>query len=187
MEALARKPTHYDPDAELVAAAQRDPRQFLALYERHFPRVHRYVRLRVHHQQAAEDITSKIFLTALDRIQRYRAEGCFGAWLFRIAQNEVQDSFKSRTEGPAEREALDALPDRDPGPESQALSGERFAALGRLLRTLGPDQQHLLALRFGTDLSAGEIGVIVGKSPEAVRVYLHRTIKELRLRYEDER
>ena len=36
-----------DPDAEFVAAARAQPREFLALYDRYFDRVLGYVRLRV--------------------------------------------------------------------------------------------------------------------------------------------
>jgi RNA polymerase sigma factor (sigma-70 family) len=187
MEALARKPTYSDPDADLVSAAQHDPSRFLALYERYLTRVHRYVRLRVRHEEAAEDITSQIFLTVLARVQGYRAEVCFSAWLFRIAHNAVQDSYRVRPTEPAGTETLDALPDHEPGPEARALNGESFAALQDVISTLRLEQQHLLALRYGADQSAAEIGAVIGKTPEAVRVQLHRTIKELRQRYQDER
>jgi RNA polymerase sigma-70 factor, ECF subfamily len=187
MEALARKPTYSDPDADLVSAAQRDPTRFLALYERYLTRVHRYVRMRVRHEETAEDITSQIFLTVLARVPSYRGEGCFGAWLFRIAHNTVQDSYRARPKEPAGMDMLEALPDHEPGPEARAVSGETFATLQYVISTLRPEQQHLLALRYGADQSAAEIGAVIGKSPEAVRVQLHRTIKELRQRYQDER
>jgi DNA-directed RNA polymerase specialized sigma24 family protein len=66
-----------DPDAELVAAARGQPREFLALYDRYFDRVLSYVRLRIRDPAACEDVTSHVFTTALEQIGRFRGEGSF--------------------------------------------------------------------------------------------------------------
>jgi hypothetical protein len=66
-----------DTDAELVAAARRQPREFLALYDRYFDRVLGYVRLRIRDAATCEDVTSHVFTTALEQIGRFRGEGSF--------------------------------------------------------------------------------------------------------------
>ena len=177
--------TTADPDRELVAAAQRDPARFLALYDRYFVRIHGYVRLRVRDRAACEDVTSAIFTTALARIDSFNGDGAFGAWLFRIARNAVYDLYRTNRdrEQPLVEEALALLPDTALGPEERALAGERAARLRALVGTLTPEQQHLLALRYGAGLTPIEIGRVVGKSAVAVRVSLHRTLGELRRRY----
>jgi hypothetical protein len=48
-----------DPDAELVARARADPREFLGLYDRYFDRVLGYARLRVADGPTCEDVTSQ--------------------------------------------------------------------------------------------------------------------------------
>jgi len=186
MEAKHHQITEIDPDDDIVVAARHDPGQFVALYDRYVQQVYRYVRMRVPHEQAAEDITSQVFLTALARIDSLRSEGSFAAWLFRVARNAVQDTYRARSTSSVEAEVLEALPDMDPGPEALALAGENAVALRALIDTLRPEQQHVLALRFGADLSATEIGAMLDKSPEAVRVALHRAIKELRQRYKND-
>jgi len=172
-----------DPEAALVAAAQRDPAQFVALYDRYFPRVHGYVRVRVRDAAAAEDVTSQVFMTALAQIHSFRAGGSFAAWLFRIAHNAVADTYRARRPDWAADAVFDALPDAAPGPEEQALAGERAARLRALVATLRPEQQHLLALRYGAGLSFGEIGQTTGKTAVAVRVSVHRILRDLRRRY----
>jgi len=124
-----------DPDADLVAAARRDPAQFVALYDRYFPRVHGYVRLRVRDTATAEDVTSQVFTTALAAMGSYHAGGSFGAWLFRIAHNAVADTYRARRPDQPGDEALSDRPDAAPGPEEQALTAERRAHL----RSLGGD------------------------------------------------
>jgi len=174
-----------DPDREFVAAAQHDPTCFLALYDRHFARVHGYVRLRIRDRATCEDVTSAIFATALAKINTFHGGGTFGAWLFRIAQRAVYDVYRGGhgREQPLVEETLALLPDTGLGPEEQALAGEQSARLRSLVGALRPEQQHLLALRYGAGLTPAEIGRVVGKSPVAVRVSLHRTVGELRRRY----
>lgn len=174
-----------DPDRELVAAAQRDPAAFLALYDRHFARVHGYVRLRIRDRALCEDVTSAIFTTALAKIGGFHGGGAFGAWLFRIAQHAVYDVYRADRgrEGPLVEEALASLPAAALGPEEQVLARERAARLRALVGVLRPEQQHLLALRYGAGLTPAEIGRVAGKSAVAVRVSLHRALAELRRRY----
>ena len=185
------KPVAADPDADLVVAAKADPTQFRELYDRYFPRVHGYVRLRLRDRASCEDATSQVFLTALAQLHTFRGEGNFAAWLFRIAQHAMQRSYRAQQRQPSlpneeVEEALAALPDSAPGPEEQALASERRTELRSLLYTLDPAEQHLLALRFGAGLSTQEIARLLGKSGVAVRVSLHRTLKGLRRRYNDE-
>jgi RNA polymerase sigma-70 factor (ECF subfamily) len=172
-----------DPDAALVAAAQGDPTRFVALYDRYVARVHGYVRVRIRDAATCEDVTSQVFTTALAKLAGFRGGGSFGAWLFRIAQNAVHDVYRRQRVDPLPVAALDALRDGAPGPEEQALAEERAERLRTLLATLPPEQQHLLALRYGAGLSFEEIGRVVGKSTVAARVSIHRILQDLRRRY----
>lgn len=168
-----------DPDARLVAAAQADPQSFGALYDRYFGRVLAYVRLRIRDAAACEDVTSIVFTTALARLGSFRGDGSFAGWLFQIARHAVYD---------AQREVRFAdLPDELPSPgtntEQSFVEQERVELLHRLIRSLRPEEQHLLALRYGAGLSFAEIGVVVGASEGTVRVRLHRLLHNLRERY----
>ena len=168
-----------DPDAELVAAARTNPREFLALYDRYFDRVLGYVRLRIRDPAACEDVTSRVFTTALEQIGRFRGEGSFGGWVFQIARNAVRDVQRQRTFDQLQGEG----PAAGPTPEEHVLELERARELHTLIRRLRPEQQHLLALRYGAGLPYEEIGAIVGSAPATVRVRMHRILEELRLRY----
>ena len=64
-----------DDDRALVTAAQRDRRQFTALYERNVDAVHAYVYRRVDNRADAEDITSLVFQKALANLDRFEWRG----------------------------------------------------------------------------------------------------------------
>ena len=168
-----------DPDAALVAAALKEPRMFLALYDRYFERVLGYVRLRIRDAAMCEDVTSTVFTTALAQLGRFRGDGSFAGWLFQIARNAVRDVHR--------RPALNALPceltGSEPDVEEQFLARERATELHAVVGRLKPEQQHLLALRYGAGLAFDEIAEIVGANPGTVRVRMHRIIEELRRRY----
>jgi RNA polymerase sigma-70 factor (ECF subfamily) len=168
-----------DTDAELVAAARRQPREFLALYDRYFDRVLGYVRLRVRDAATCEDVTSHVFTTALEQIGRFRGEGSFAGWLFQIARNAVRDVQRQRTADPFVEERAAS----DPTPEERVLERERTDELRALIRRLRPEQQHLLALRYGAGLTFEDIGAIFDSAPATVRVRMHRILEDLRRRY----
>lgn len=168
-----------DPDAELVAAARAQPREFLALYDRYFDRVLGYVRVRVRDPATCEDVTSQVFMTALEQIGRFRGEGSFAGWLFQIARNAVYDVQRRRVVEPfvIERAAI------EPSPEERVLAQERVEELRVVIRRLRPEQQDLLALRYGAGLAFEEIGAILDSAPATVRVRMHRILEEMRRRY----
>jgi RNA polymerase sigma-70 factor (ECF subfamily) len=155
------------------------PAEFFALYDRYFDRVLGYVRLRIRDPATCEDVTSHVFTTALAQIGRFRGEGSFAGWLFQIARNAVHDVQRRRIAEPFPEPPAAA----EPNPEEQILERERARELHAAIRGLRPDQQHLLALRYGAGLAFEEIGAIVECAPATVRVRMHRTLEELRRRY----
>ena len=70
----------------LIEAAQRDRARFAELYEKNFERVYAYVAARVRDHDAAQDLTSDVFHSALAGLARFEWRGVpFAAWLLRIA------------------------------------------------------------------------------------------------------
>ena len=77
-----------------------DVSNFSALYEAYSSEVFRYVRSVLKDQNKSEDITSQVFLVALEKIKDYEYSDIpFKYWLFGIARNKMLKSFKaSKTE-----------------------------------------------------------------------------------------
>jgi RNA polymerase sigma-70 factor (ECF subfamily) len=71
-------------------------------------------------------------------------------------------------------------------PESAALLKEARTRLRALLAQLDPDKRELLVLRFVSRLTAREIGLVVGKSEQAVQKQLTRTLHALKERYDED-
>jgi RNA polymerase sigma-70 factor, ECF subfamily len=174
-------------EAALILASQADPRAFDALYRRYLARVYRYLRAHVGSDDEADDLTQQVFLKALDALPRYRPRGTpFVAWLFQIARHTAADAYRRRrptVAWDAVPEALHPLAEQEP--EAAALRLEALAQLGVLLARLDARRRELLALRFAAGLTAPEIAKVVGKSPDAVKKQLSRTIQLLKEQYRE--
>ncbi len=74
----------------LVEAAKKDPEQFRSLYNRYYERIFMYVWQRIDDKEVAHDVTSQVFLKAMQNLYKYEFKGVpFASWLYRIAKSEV--------------------------------------------------------------------------------------------------
>jgi RNA polymerase sigma factor (sigma-70 family) len=169
-----------DDERELVERAKQDPRQFGALYDRHFQQIYRFVYSRVREQSAAEDVTSEIFIKALKAMPRYQDTGRpFAAWLYQIAVNAIADRY--RTLRPAH--SLDDFHDLSvagPALEDLAAHRDELRRIWTLVEQLPAQQKTALVLKFQEDMKIEDIAVAMGKSAGAVKLLIHRGVSRLR-------
>lgn len=173
-------------DEALALAAQGDQEAFGVLYERYVGRIYNYVYYRTGNVDDAEDLTARVFFRALRHIGNYSDRGLpFSAWLYRIAHNLVANWHRDnsrRREVPLE-DVLWHRPHAE-HPEAVLLQSEEWEKLLRVLRTLPPERQQLLILKFVEHLSNADIGQIMGRTEGAVKSLYHRTLLALRENFE---
>ena len=138
-------------------------------------RVYSYVAYRIGDGPEAEDVTSEVFERAL----RYRgsydeSRGRPVAWLLGIARRCVDDALSARPRT-SPTDSADIAADSDVGTDV-----ERRVMLAAAIGTLDEHARDLLALRYGADLTARQIGEILGMRANTVEVALHRTLARLR-------
>jgi RNA polymerase sigma-70 factor (ECF subfamily) len=169
-----------DEERRLIERAKRDPREFGALYDRHFQQIYRFVYSRVREQTAAEDVTSEVFIKALKAMPRYQDTGRpFAAWLYQIAVNAIADRY--RTLRPTH--ALDDFHDLSvggPDIDEQAAQRDEIRRIWRLVEGLPLQQRTALVLKFQEDMKIEDIAVAMGKTPGAVKLLIHRGVSRLR-------
>ena len=137
-------------------------------------RVYAYVAYRLGDGPDAEDVTSDVF----ERAVRYRAsydvrKGEPIAWLLGIARRLIAEWAAARPPIPV------PLPDlvSDESLEESVIHG---ATLARAVAALEDRDRELIALRYGSDLTARQIGDLLGLRTNTVEVALHRAIERLR-------
>jgi RNA polymerase sigma-70 factor (ECF subfamily) len=148
---------------------KRDP---LADPEPLIRRVYAYCAYRLGDGAEAEDATSDTFERAL----RYRSSfdsrrGTSSAWLVGIARRAVDDLLSRR------------LTTVEHVPEQLAPEHDRTLRLdlAQALDQLDQRERELVALRYGADLTARQIGALLELRTNAVEVALHRALNRLRV------
>ena len=167
-------------ERELVERAKRDPREFGALYDRHFQQIYRFVYSRVREQTAAEDVTSEVFIKALKAMPRYQDTGRpFAAWLYQIAVNAIADRYRSlRPSQPLED--FHDLSVSGPSIDEQAAQRDEIRRSWAIVEELPEQQRMALVLKFQEDMKIEDIAVAMGKTSGAVKLLIHRGVTRLR-------
>ena len=167
---------------QLLRQARQTPSQFTLLYDRHVTSVYRYLLARVGNIQDAEDLTSQTFLEALESLPRYRGTGDFRAWLFRIARNKSIDHYRKHRRDVSLMEDDDFADEGLETPDTAVEQSMALASVVRHLRALSPDRAEVISLRLFAQLEIKEIAVTLNKPETAVRMLLHRGIRDLQNR-----
>ena len=148
-------------------------------------RVYAYAAYRLGDGADADDVTSETFERALRYRDSYDAtKGPPAAWLIGIAQRCVADSLRRRTDliSTTDETVVDQMTEADHA-DSSALRLDVSAAVA----TLGLRDRELIALRYGADLKAKDIAVVLGEKTNAVEVALHRALDRLTSLLEESR
>jgi len=170
-----------EDEPKLISAAQRDPAEFTALYDRYFRPVYRYLYSRVGSVPEAEDLTAQTFLAALEALPRYRHRGHFAAWLFTIARNKIRDHYRhSSPSASLDENRADQAED----PLTQVTRSDQLEQLLELVRGLDEGEQELIRLRCVAGLSFAEIGASLGRKEEAVKKAYYRLVARLQRQLE---
>jgi len=150
------------------------------LYDEYAPRIYAYLYRRVHDAQLAEDLTGEVFVRVLQAIRSERFwHTSFRGWLYRIAHNLVVDHYRKQPPAPPLELDEQLVADLD-SPESVVTKRLSHRRLRSAISRLTQSQQHVLALRFGEQLTAREVGEVMGKSVSAVEALQHRGVAALR-------
>ena len=176
---------HADEGADYdVRRIGRDPRAMEAFYLEHLAVVRQFVTRRTYDPHTAADLISATFLSAMNSAHRYSADkGTPSAWLlgvaFRTVRAEERRSARHwrathRAGGRRELadDAIDAL-------EKQIDAQRAHSATLSALRALPRVDQALLELTALEELSVADAARVLGLTPGAARVRLHRARQRL--------
>jgi RNA polymerase sigma-70 factor (ECF subfamily) len=146
------------------------------LFRRYGSGVSRYVLLRVGSSELAEEITARVFLSAVRNF--HQQNGSVVGWLWAIIRTELSRHFRQHS-----HQAYPAdLASTAGSPSEQLERRERDEILHAALKQLPEDVQEIVSLKFFLGVSNLEIAQATGLTPSNVGVKLHRTLKELRAR-----
>ena len=168
-----------DFDDVLSRARSGDETAFLRLWDHLHPRLLRY--LRVLGCDEADDVASETWLQAVRDLSRFDGGADdFRGWLFRIGRHRAIDASRARIRSQRRLQTAAAAPVVDPSPvEDEVLDGLSTRQAVAVVAGLSRDQAEVVALRIIAGLDTAAVADMLGKSPGAVRIALHRGLRTL--------
>jgi RNA polymerase sigma-70 factor, ECF subfamily len=166
-------------DSVLNGLRDLDQRVIGAIYDQYFPEVYRYVLYRVGDPALAEDISSDVFVRLLEAVQGKRPpQTNLKGWLIGTASHAVADHLRQIYRRP-EEEISESMPDRGPSLTAEVDQREQNRMVNDAYAQLTPEQQHVLALRFGQGYSLEETATFMNKNVNAVKALQFRALAAL--------
>ena len=150
------------------------------LFERHQKEIFRYFYYRIGDPHIAEDLTSEVFLRALQALPDLRIKPIsFQAWLFQIARNLSIDHYR-KTKGREERileEQMNHSTDHAERTVDLGLTGQK---LRDALAELPAAQRDVIIMRFVAGMPVREVATVLEKSEDAIKSLQRRGLQALR-------
>ena len=169
-----------DEEVLQIKAAIANPQAFGALYNKYYLRIFRYVFQRVEDEDTAADVTSVVFSKALFSLSKYQFRGVpFSAWLFRVAQNELNQLFRKNKVQKVVNVPLENLAQIAEDAAEENLE-ERIESLKKAMKDLSEDELELIEQRYFESRSYKEMSEILDMEENNARVKTFRVIQKLK-------
>ena len=143
--------------------------EFNKLYREYGPLVHGILLARLPRDEVP-DVLQDVFLAAFKNLGSLRDKNAAGGWLVKIARNHAANFYRSSRPTVILADDIEGRSDRH---------SEAAEAL-RMIKTLPDAYCETLVLRLVEGMTGDEIARQTGKTPESIRVNLHRGMTMLR-------
>lgn len=171
-------------EKQLVMAAKTDSDSFAQLYDYYFPKVYAFVASKIRHQENAEDLVSDIFFKMLKALPNFEWRDLpFGAWVFRIARNRINDHLRelyTKQNVDLENVKESCLEKETDSPQHKAKQSELHTKVAEFIQKLPTREADVIKLKFFSELSNKEIAQALDISESNVGVIIFRTLKLLK-------
>ena len=172
-------------DSELMRQVRGGRTAALAtLFERHHARLYGYCLRMTGNRSEAEDVVQEVFMKMLKYKTTFKDDSKFVPWMFGIGRNACLAQLRRTALDRAPAGALDDNAVPDTALEERSDDGESDLVRRALLR-LPEERREVLVLSRYEYKTYDEIAAVLDCSVGAVKVRVHRAMKQLREIYFD--
>lgn len=150
---------------------------FTEYYNQYKNKIFVYFLYRVNfNNEVAEDLTSEVFLKALDAFDSFDEDRSFQSWIFTIAHNHLVNYYKR-----AQRETYE-LKDNQAVDSHEKMVSLRYElqVILEQINKMEENDKEVLLLRFVDNMNNTEIADLLGKSEGSIRTRISRALDKLR-------
>ncbi len=160
------------------------------LVRRYHVSLMRYLRRLAGSDHSAEELHQQTWLSVLEHIEKFDADvksggtgagGGFKAWLFRIATNKANDTWRSRGREKVAKEGLKLVTDEEGPDAGHRLEGsEQEQKLRWAIEQLPENQRQVLMLRYYSEMKFVEIAQMLGCPLNTALGRMHKAMLKLK-------
>jgi len=176
-------PTVEASDHELMIAVRAgDVAKLGDIFERYHQRLYAFFVRMTNQPTVSEDLVQVVFYRILKYRHTYRDEGKFTAWIYHLARKVAADHFRKHAKAPTATDPRDlhAHADESASPDRSATTTDDLELLRAAIARMPLEHREVLVLSRLQNVEHKEIARLMDTSVGAVKVRVHRALKELR-------
>ncbi|MEK7098056.1 MAG: RNA polymerase sigma factor [Patescibacteria group bacterium] len=160
---------------------------FLSAYDKYAPHILRHAYFRVSDKKLAEDIAQEAFLKTWKYIAKGAEVKNLKTFIYQVANNLIIDFYRKKDRTPLDLENVDPKKIIDLRGNEKVENLIDKEILEGVMEELDEDERQLIISRYINELSIKEISEITGKTPNHIRVNIHRGVKKLKSKIYDKK
>lgn len=149
-----------------------------AIFEEYYPKLFNYVYYRTLNRDLADDITASAMLKLVRSYESFDSErGEFGAWIYRIARNELYSYYRRQRD----EADLDSVPESLVAcTDDYGNLDDKGAMVRAALEALNEEERELVYLKYWEELPNKEIAQRMGMNSSTISTKLWRATDKMR-------
>jgi RNA polymerase sigma-70 factor (ECF subfamily) len=154
-----------------------DPAAFAALVRHWQQPIARFLFHLVGHKELVQDLSQEVFLRAFLAAPRYREQGEFSAWLYRIALNVARDRARRIR---LNVQSMTEVPGADLSPGERCEQQETSALVSRAIAELPEHLRVVLILRHYENMNFEQMSRMLGTPASTLKSRFAAALERLR-------
>lgn len=176
--------------AELRRGGVGTEANFRLIFDFYYRRLHGFFRRKTFSDEAADDLTQETFFQVYTKIEQFRGDAPFEAWLWQIAANIYRKKIERQNAQKRQGETI-SLDDesantneswheaRQASPLDGILQTEQIEQIRNAVGELPEQMRKCMQLRVFQDLSYEEIATLLRISAQTVKAHLFQARRRL--------
>ena len=143
------------------------------IYQKYYRRVYNYIYWRLHHHEAAEDLTADVFVTVLEKFYQFRGSDDDGlsSWIFSIVRNRTTDYLRQARL--IREESVRNVPEVSHEligwtKADDSLREPENPTIEYIMQRLSKEERDLLELRYSLELTNEEVAGLMNLTANAI-------------------
>jgi RNA polymerase sigma-70 factor, ECF subfamily len=150
-----------------------------ALFERHHPRVFRFIVRLVRNDAVAEELSNEVFMEVWRNASNFAQRSSVLTWILSIAHNRTISSLRKRREETWDADAAADAVDGEDDPEVSAQKTDKSAVMRQCMERLSADHREVIDLVYYHEMSIAEVSEIVGIPENTVKTRMFHARRKL--------